>query len=410
MHLVLLTSSYPFGKAENFLNDELPLLAENFRVITILAGRRTEKARPVPANCEVLVIDPEQAESIWRRLPLVVRALLREWRLWSSPRKVKYMLASIAFYVKQASAIVKTARSALTDRQALPTCFYSYWLDYHALAAAQLSSSFPNSTAVSRAHGFDVYTERHPHNYLPFRTYLVERLDAVFPISDSGMSALHLLPTRRAKISTLRLGVTRLLSEEPEGSTTRCHSIVSIGSLIPLKRIELITEALSRFNPGDNMQWHHFGDGPMKRELHQLASGALKIPYTFHGHIRSSELRKFLSSVSGCAILINTSSTEGIPVSMMECMACGIPCIGTNVGGVSEIIEDAVNGRLMSANPTPLEVFQTLRQCIELGDKQWNDMCRQAYRTWDERYQAEKNFSLFAKRLVSINSPVTRHS
>ena len=55
---------------------------------------------------------------------------------------------------------------------------------------------------------------------------------------------------------------------------------------------------------------------------------------------------------------ITTSSTEGLPVSIQEAMAAGIPIIGTNVGGIPEMIDG--NGVLLSANPSNKEVAEAI--------------------------------------------------
>jgi glycosyltransferase involved in cell wall biosynthesis len=45
-----------------------------------------------------------------------------------------------------------------------------------------------------------------------------------------------------------------------------------------------------------------------------------------------------------------TSENEGMPVSLMEAAACGVPAVATAVGGIPELVDDGVTGLLAPAN------------------------------------------------------------
>jgi glycosyltransferase involved in cell wall biosynthesis len=52
-----------------------------------------------------------------------------------------------------------------------------------------------------------------------------------------------------------------------------------------------------------------------------------------------------------CAsIAVLSSDTEGMPVSLMEAAACGVPAVAPAVGGIPELIEDGVSGLLAPPN------------------------------------------------------------
>ena len=82
---------------------------------------------------------------------------------------------------------------------------------------------------------------------------------------------------------------------------------------------------------------------------------------------------------------------------MMEAMSVGIPCVGTNVGGVSEIIEDGNNGLL---HDDGLSV-ETVAHLIEaLDEDRLHSMAENAKNTWQNKFNAEKNHTAFLKRLT----------
>src|SRR5690606_35919751 len=82
------------------------------------------------------------------------------------------------------------------------------------------------------------------------------------------------------------------------------------------------------------IQWHHFGDGPqmslLEREKSEISIKNLTI--TLHGRVENSKIYDFYR-YNPVDLFINLSSSEGIPVSIMEAISCGIPVVATNVGG-----------------------------------------------------------------------------
>jgi glycosyltransferase involved in cell wall biosynthesis len=49
-----------------------------------------------------------------------------------------------------------------------------------------------------------------------------------------------------------------------------------------------------------------------------------------------------------------TSDSEGMPLSVIEAQMCGVPVVATDVGSVSEIVEDGVTGKLVLGTPPEL--------------------------------------------------------
>ncbi|WP_242219292.1 glycosyltransferase family 4 protein [Bacillus cereus group sp. BfR-BA-01380] len=69
------------------------------------------------------------------------------------------------------------------------------------------------------------------------------------------------------------------------------------------------------------------------------------------------------SLVPMCDIAVASSLREGLPVNIMEAMACGLPVVATDNRGHRELIKDAINGYLVS--PKEEELFATrIQECI----------------------------------------------
>jgi glycosyltransferase involved in cell wall biosynthesis len=87
------------------------------------------------------------------------------------------------------------------------------------------------------------------------------------------------------------------------------------------------------------------GDGPLLGEMKTLAKRLGIIDsIDFHGHVH--DVPDFLRASD---IFVLSSLQEGMPNSLLEAMACGLPPVATRIGGVVDIIRDGENGVLAGA-------------------------------------------------------------
>jgi phenylacetate-CoA ligase len=92
------------------------------------------------------------------------------------------------------------------------------------------------------------------------------------------------------------------------------------------------------------------GDGEMEHELRERIKSEGIQGVDLVGHIPAERLRQLYN---GADIFISTTNYDNQPRSVLEAMACGLPVISTNVGGVPFLIEDGTNGLLVSAGDAP---------------------------------------------------------
>jgi len=87
------------------------------------------------------------------------------------------------------------------------------------------------------------------------------------------------------------------------------------------------------------------GDGPQEEEVRQLVTVLGLDPYvTFRKRTGYSDVPKDYREAD---IFITTSVSDGTPVSVLEAMASGLPCIATSVGGIPEWIDNGITGILV---------------------------------------------------------------
>ena len=386
--LVFITAEYPFGKQETFIENEITLLAEAFDQIIVLPKNTPGASRRMPPNCSLG--RPYGATS----------ATTGKCLLWKEWLQVKGHVGKSKVAYRSWQGINKrlTQIKASTNDIAGEIIYYSYWLDEGAMASAHLGQR-DGRTSISRAHGWDVYPVRHPYDYLPFRTFLANSELTVCPISNHGMSALR--GQGFSNLNLFYLGTRS--SKSTEGGQTQQNLgnkiLVSVSSIIDLKRVDRIAQIFVQLSKTESQwQWHHFGDGPLEDELRQWLQKQGAKNYHLHGRQPNEAVQDWLNTNHANTLFINQSTTEGLPVSMMEAMSYGIPCVGTDVGGVSEIIDNGKNGLLHDVDLEPSVVARVIEN---LSTERLVSMSKNAKVTWEKQFNAERNYTAFIKELIA---------
>ena len=105
------------------------------------------------------------------------------------------------------------------------------------------------------------------------------------------------------------------------------------------------------------------GDGSERHELENLANElGLSDAVEFLGQI--SEKTKVRDALWSSKVFILSSDYEGLPLSAIEAMACGLPVISTDVGGMSDIVRG--NGALVPARDVDM-LSSKMCYAMELG-------------------------------------------
>ena len=204
------------------------------------------------------------------------------------------------------------------------------------------------------------------------------------------------------KVQVARLGVEKPNNAINPFNESKTRTIVTCSNIVGLKRLDLLIAALSQIDD-KSIHWVHFGDGIQRDSIEQLASkqlsGKSNIQYTFKGSVPVQTILDFYGSVS-VDCFINCSDVEGIPVSIMEAMSYGIPCIARNVGGNSEIVFDSVNGFLLPGDCSAAQLAQCIIRVLELKEEERSLVRDRAVETYQTYYNAKKNHTQFWAEIV----------
>ena len=88
------------------------------------------------------------------------------------------------------------------------------------------------------------------------------------------------------------------------------------------------------------------GDGPERAALAQLvASLHLQQAVEFAGHVANADMPALYRASS---VVLNPSLADNLPVSVLEALACGVPVVSTNVGGIPALLRHGVTALLVS--------------------------------------------------------------
>lgn len=408
--LIFCTATFPYGTGETFIEHEIQYLAETFdRIILISNNTHDTITRNVPdtVTCTQVSYELSRIQKCMSFIQLCNPLFYKELRIIRRTYKKSFSKLQILTALQTlhktkviGSKISKIISACTHKSDALYA--YSYWANDMACTLTKLHTKHAFTRCISRAHRWDVYFEANVAQYLPFRHYILEHSDGIWFISNAGEQYYsQLFPNLRHKMYMSRLGV--LSAGVCPSKTDTTIRIISCSNLIPVKQVHKIIEALANIDSLP-IEWIHFGDGHLRGDLESLSAKYLtektNCSYTFAGQKTNQEVLEFYAK-NHVDVFINVSSSEGIPVSIMEAMSFGIPCIGTDVGGVNEIISDSHNGYLLPAQTSVQEIADAITRIATLDSQQKTHMRNNAYATWQTRYNAEKNYRDFAHMLTN---------
>lgn len=152
-----------------------------------------------------------------------------------------------------------------------------------------------------------------------------------------------------------------LIRAQPEVHVIKTnYSLISIGSLEQIyKAPDVVLKAIKALhNEGVSCKLVWLGDGMYKTQMQNLAKELGIGDYVdFKGNVGANEVREQLLAAD---IFVLASRTEGLPRAVIEAMAVGLPCVGTNVGGIPELLE----GKALIPKDDPIALAEKIKILI----------------------------------------------
>ena len=153
-------------------------------------------------------------------------------------------------------------------------------------------------------------------------------------------------------------------------------AVISVGELNKNKNNIVIAKAMAMIN-NKNLHYYICGVGPEEAAIKSFASEhGLSENIHFLGY--RNDVRELLSA---CDIFVMPSFREGLSRSLMEAMACGLPCVASRIRGNTDLI--VKGGGHLCAPDSPEEFADALRKCLTADRKAMGEVNMQSVKQYD---------------------------
>lgn len=216
---------------------------------------------------------------------------------------------------------------------------------------------------VYTAHGFHFYNGSPMLNWLvyyPIERILAHRTDLLITMNQEDYKrALNFKAKKVAKVNGVGLNLNKfkMISDDEKQRLREQLNLkendffaISVAQLIKRKNHIVLIEAVARLN---NPKFHLFicGDGIQEKELKQRVN-----ELNLQNQIHFLGFRKDIYQLCSAAdLFLFASLQEGLPVAIMEAMACGLPIIASEIRGNTDLITAEKGGYLVQ--PTDVGKF-----------------------------------------------------
>ena len=217
------------------------------------------------------------------------------------------------------------------------------------------SKHYDSTRMIYTAHGFHFFKGNNPLKNFLFRNierYGAKYTDTLITINKEDYAAAKKFKLRKNgtveyvpgvgididKINSIQGNKEELCKELNIPSDSIL--LLSVGELNNNKNHKVVIECLPEL--AKNVHYLICGVGPLKEQHEELAK-KLDVSDRLHLLGYRNDVIRIMKS---CDVFIFPSKREGLSVALMEAMACGLPCIASNIRGNVDLIENSKNGYL----------------------------------------------------------------
>jgi L-malate glycosyltransferase len=205
---------------------------------------------------------------------------------------------------------------------------------------------------VTTLHGTDITLTGNDPSYSQIVAFSIEQSDAVTAVSESLRAAtrtelgieqdIAVIPNFLDCAVHRRVQHVGDLRRRFTGGDERVKLVIHVSNFRPVKRIPAVVQVFDRIRREVPARLLLVGDGPELPAAHRLAQD-LGVSALVHALGAQQDVMPLLS-ISDVFLL--PSAQESFGLAALEAMACEVPVVASNVGGLPEVIEHNVSGFL----------------------------------------------------------------
>jgi N-acetyl-alpha-D-glucosaminyl L-malate synthase BshA len=245
------------------------------------------------------------------------------------------------------------------------------------LARQMLAARGRKLPFVTTLHGTDITLVGLDRSYLPITRFGIEESDGVTSISqylkDKTIEEFHIQNPIQVIPNFVNCDVYKPLEDRAAARERYAASgekiLIHLSNFRPVKRVTDVVKVFARVVEQVPARLLLVGDGPDRSSAEWLAHNlGIQDRVAFLG--KQESVNELLPVAD---LMLMPSELESFGLAALEAMACRVPTIATNVGGVPELIDDGVTGRLFPVGATEsmaqaaIEVLSNPRKLAEMG-------------------------------------------
>jgi len=306
----------------------------------------------------------------------------------------EYPPYSLALSAKMAEVVEENDLDLLHVHYALPHAASAY-------LTKQMLGGRPK--VITTLHGTDITIVGNDESYFRITKFSIDQSDGITTVSEflkreteerfQIQTPIEVIPNF---VDTERFNCSRGLCTRSTFAEKGEQIVVHISNFRPVKRIEDVISIFALIHAEVPSKLLMIGDGPLMSTAHRTAEKlGISADTIFLG--KQNDVSELLCMAD---IFLLPSENESFGLSALEAMSCQVPVIGSNTGGLPEVVENGYTGWLEDVGDVE-SMAERGRQLL-LDDDLRREMGRNARQVALEKFHQDKIIDMYEKYYETV--------